>query len=1349
MVPPNDDAPHASDPQIRRGDIDLREKKLRDASDLGELVVQCLARMEVEGPRGIQAFCLEHPEQESAIRRRIEHLRRLGFLNEQNPVAPVEIPKQLGDFAILEKLGEGGMGVVYLAEQVSLKRMVALKFVRPWHLGFTGARERFKREVEAVARLQHPGIVPIYAVGEDGGVPYFAMERVIGCSLGEALRDLEGRNVTDLTGRDLAGAIAKRAGHAADVSTGYMFEGSWTEVCLRIVQQVADALEHAHRRGVIHRDVKPGNLMITPAGRVMLVDFGLASTGGDERITHSGARLGSLPYFASEQVRGKTAELDARTDVYGLGVTLFELLTHRMPYVGETPEQTMRLIEVGHMPRIRDINETVSWEAETVCAKAMECERGRRYVTAADFGRDIENVLQHRPIEAKRPSAFIRFQKWTRRNPASAVGIILGSLLVVGLPSVIAYEESTRTEIALTTLKREKELRRHADGLRLTATALSAISTDPGLAIGLAIEAAQRSPGILSNNALVQALHACREVRTLSEHAGRVNSIQFGPDGKLFLTASNDETARIWNSEDGHPIATLVGHEGPVVSAVFSQDGTTVLTASADGTARIWNVTTAANILTIRAQPEGLNGACFDASASRILTFSQRGPLELWDAKSGALLKSMSPGPNLTYDASLSADGETVLSHSTESLVRLWDATAGTVRAVLKGYTKSIRYARFSPDGTRVVAGGDDNNSNIWNVKNPEERVTLLGHADVVTSGRFNTDGTLVATGSYDHTVRIWDARTGAEKYQLRGHTRIIRDAVFSPDGRQIATCSDDQSARLWEPNTGRVIAIIRGQDDSIFRVALSAGEPRVATLTTDVKLWRAASTRELEPWLGHTQKIEKMQWNEDGTRFTSASRDNTARLWDTASGHLIKTYIGSSQWIHTAALSRDDAWIATGGMDKKLRLYRTDSEQPEAVMEGHAAPINQIGFSPDGGRIVSSGADGISRIWDRNTHLEIMRLVGHTSVVDYCEFSPDGKQVVTAARNGVIYIWDSATGEIVHSLEGHTDHVSTVRFSHDGTKVVSANWDRTARVFDCNTGETIATLIGHRDWAVDAVFSDDDQRIITCSTEGTARLWDARTGEELVRYELPDTIIKMAYYNRASSTISTITQSGDVDVWPIDPMAAALRRAPRALTIDERIHYEVGAPETLTSARQLLDISIKQCATTEEARERIQNDSGISPEVRDAALLLLSTNVDFPSELARQAWETILSRDATREQLELARRRAAKSGELRPGVDYYNGILGAALFRLGKYTDALESLKRANLNDPAAPSRRRAMGLPFLALTLHALARTDEARAEFAKFRELYKSSPVSQSLIKAAFVEEVEKTIAAEPAR
>ncbi|MCE9593710.1 MAG: protein kinase [Planctomycetes bacterium] len=398
---------------------------------LNELVMTALDALERGDGAAVEELVRAHPAHAAALRRRIALLADIGVLGESSEARP---PERLGEFEILEQLGAGGMGVVYRAREPRLGREVALKVVRPERLFFEGTRERFKREVETIARLQHPGIVPVYSVGEEQGVPYFAMELVAGRTVEAILKSLEGREPSSLEGRDLA-PERERA--------GYLFEGSWESTCLRVVEQVAEALDHAHRRGVIHRDLKPSNIMVTAgdASRAMVFDFGLAHATGGGKLTHTGSRLGTLQYMAPEQVRGDANAIDARTDVYGLGVTLYEMLALRPAFGGRSDADVIVAIESGETRTVRAHNPRISWEAETVCATAMEREPSRRYANASDFARDLRNVLEKRPIEARRTGAGLRARRWIERHPALAAAYALAALLVIGGPLLWAWQE--------------------------------------------------------------------------------------------------------------------------------------------------------------------------------------------------------------------------------------------------------------------------------------------------------------------------------------------------------------------------------------------------------------------------------------------------------------------------------------------------------------------------------------------------------------------------------------------------------------------------------------------------------------------------------------------------------------------------------------------------------------------------------------------------------------------------------------------------------------------------------------------------------------------------------------------
>jgi len=441
---------------------------------LQQVLAEVLDHLSADGDAALARACADHPELAPALRQRVETLRRVGLLDAgrvalaKDPQADA-IPEQLGEFTLLRRLGAGGMGVVFLAEQRSLKRKVALKLVRPDCLPFAGARERFLREVAVIAKLEHPNIVPVYSVGEERGIPFYAMQRIVGCSLLDVSKEVANRRPETLRARDLLEAVERSLRRDAETPEAVAApapsspppDESWIDACVRVVADVASALGHAHERGVLHRDVKPSNIMITRDGNARLVDFGLASSEGVSSLTRSGAEVGSLPYMAPEQIRGQPKAIDARTDLYQLGVTLFELLSLRLPYASDHAEELRRQILEGVPPPLRTLNRQVPWDVETVCLTAMERDASRRYASAAAFERDLRRLLARQSIEARRPGVWLRARRFAQRRPTLTVGAALGALIVVGGPVAYALfqdqaNRDLKAEQALTSKQRDR-----------------------------------------------------------------------------------------------------------------------------------------------------------------------------------------------------------------------------------------------------------------------------------------------------------------------------------------------------------------------------------------------------------------------------------------------------------------------------------------------------------------------------------------------------------------------------------------------------------------------------------------------------------------------------------------------------------------------------------------------------------------------------------------------------------------------------------------------------------------------------------------------------------------------------
>jgi serine/threonine protein kinase len=460
---------------------DTRRGGPRDDEAVHEVMAACIDAWHAGGAAAAEAVLAAHPDVAPLLRERLEKLQRAGMLGDAEPDT-ASLPPILGEFRLGRRLGGGGMGVVHLAEQMSLERIVAIKLVRPELRFFPGARARFRREVEAVARLGDAGIVPIHCVGEDQGIDFFAMEYVRGCSLGDVIAAVRERPPAGLQGRDVAVVAAARGEQQLPDTLPELFAGSWVSTCCRIVARMARAAHHAHERGVVHRDLKPSNAMVTADGRVLLLDFGLAAAAGTSRITRSGAVLGTPHYMAPEQLQD--GDVDARTDVYALGVTLHELLALRPPFHAESEHVLRQQILHGDAAPLRAANAEVPRDVATIVGVARDRDPARRYATAQALADDLERFLQHRPILARPVGPVVRTVRWLQRHPAATAAAAVLLLAAAALPFAMRWsrdEAEHRVEAAQQRARANLQNALDAVGNMLRQERAAAMRQKPGL----------------------------------------------------------------------------------------------------------------------------------------------------------------------------------------------------------------------------------------------------------------------------------------------------------------------------------------------------------------------------------------------------------------------------------------------------------------------------------------------------------------------------------------------------------------------------------------------------------------------------------------------------------------------------------------------------------------------------------------------------------------------------------------------------------------------------------------------------------------------------------------------------
>jgi WD40 repeat protein len=442
---------------------------------------------------------------------------------------------------------------------------------------------------------------------------------------------------------------------------------------------------------------------------------------------------------------------------------------------------------------------------------------------------------------------------------------------------------------------------------------------------------------------------------------------------------------------------SALGHGGPVFSAAFSPDGSRIVTASGDNTVRIWDAATAKEIAVLRGDENWImTSAAFSPDGSRIVTASCKNPRVQGPAPKQPEAKRSGPllPPEVTWSR-------------IEQLCRIWDAASAKEIAVLHGHDKPVFSAAFSPDGSRIVTASWDKTARIWDAATAKEIAVLRGHEEFVLSAAFSPDGSRIVTASEDKTARVWDATIAKEIAVLRGQDHHVNSAAFSPNGSRIVTASWDKTARIWDAATSKEIAVL-GHDNGVLSAAFSPDGSRIVTASGDktARIWDAATAKAIAVLRGHDNRVRSAAFSPDGSRILTASLDT--RIWDAATANEIAVLPGHDFPVNSVSFSPDGSRIVTASWDKTTRIWDAATAKEIAVLRGHDSFVNSAAFSSDGSRIVTASWDKTARIWDAATSKEIAVLRGHDGRVTSAAFSPDGSRILTASEDMTARIWDA-----------------------------------------------------------------------------------------------------------------------------------------------------------------------------------------------------------------------------------------------------------------------------------------------------------------------------------------------------
>jgi len=998
---------------------------------------------------------------------------------------------QIGPYKLLQEIGEGGMGIVYMAEQTHpVERRVALKIIKPG-MDTRQVIARFEAERQALAMMDHPNIAKVLDAGTtDSGRPYFVMELVKGIPINRYCDEQH------LTPRERLGLFIP----------------------------VCQAVQHAHQKGIIHRDLKPSNVLVArydDRAVPKVIDFGVAKATAQrltERtmFTEYGQIVGTLEYMSPEQAQVNQLDIDTRSDIYSLGVLAYELLTGATPFdrqrlrsaafdemlriirEEEPPRPSTRLSTIDTLPSVaanrhiepHKLSTMLRGELDWIVMKALEKDRGRRYESATGFAADIERYLNDEPVVACPPSAAYRFRKFARRNKALlttvalvaatlVLGVVVSTSQAIRATRSAAREQAARQEAneqrdaAVEAKRRVEEARRRIEqqnkqiARQLASTYLDRAQAEcerGGIGDGMlwmahALQILPDDASALQNlcrKNLAAWYPRLHRLRAVLEHQGPVNDVACNPDGSRILTGSSDRTARLWNASTGEPIGQPLQHEDSVRVVKFNVDGSQILTGTDNGTARLWS-----------ADGKPLGEPVWCEAPVLAIGFTK--------------------------------DGSRVVTRSGDNLAQVRDAATGKPIGKPLEHPARILATAFNSDGTQVITGGEDNAARVWDAATGQPIGEPFEAPHVVTAVAFNADGSRLLIGSKNSWVRFWDA-TAHEPLGFVWLGNVPTDIALTPDGSRLMAggqfwdrvCLDDPNApgnkTIGQPLIHR---------DWVPAVAIAPDGSSMITGSLDhtARVWEPAEEPTVGQPLPHAEEgehhPEAVAFSPNGLHAIRAE-GRTARLWDVATGKPVGSPLEHDGLIKAVAYSPDGSKILTGAADHVAQLWDAATQRPIGQRLKLEGPVNGVAFGRDGTRFVTAPFGKAAQVWDVPSGRPIGKPMQHEAELWCVAFSAsDRPRIATGACGGAARLWDATSGDPFGDIMQHGGDVVALAFSPDGKLLVAGTQGETqnARLWNAENGQPSGRPMQHKTGVWDVEFSLDGTQVLTAS--GTGRLWD------------------------------------------------------------------------------------------------------------------------------------------------------------------------------------------------------------------------------------------------------------------
>ncbi|MCG8421032.1 MAG: protein kinase [Proteobacteria bacterium] len=588
-------------------------------------------------------------------------------------------------------------------------------------------------------------------------------------------------------------------------------------------------------------------------------------------------------------------------------------------------------------------------------------------------------------------------------------------------------------------------------------------------------------------------------VRTFSGHSHWVMAVAVTPDGKRAVSASSDNTLKVWELASGKTLNTLDGHTNWVMAVAVTPNGKRAISASSDKTLRLWDLESGQQVRSFCGHTDYVRAVAVTPSGKHAVSGSDDNTLKVWELESGQALLTLFGHTNWVMAVAVTPDGKHAISASDDNTLKIWELASGRIVRTLCGHTNYVRAVAVTSDGKHIVSGSDDNTLKIWELSSGQALHTLSSHTSWVMA--VATNSRCAISASYDHTIKVWDLTSGKELRTMSGHSNWVMAVAVTPDEKHVISASSDNTLKLWNIASELENNLSSAHTSSVIAVQVTIDEKQAISASYDstLKLWDLASGQEICMLSGHSSPIAAVSVTKDGKYAISASYDHTLKVWDLSLRQIIHTLSGHSGPVVAITVTPDGRHAVSASYDKTLKVWSLASGQELCTLFGHSDYVRAVAVN--GERAVSASSDNTLKVWNLASGQEIYTLSGHSSSVVAVVVTSDGKYAVSASYDNTLKVWDVTFGKNLRTLSGHSDKVRQVAVTSDGLYAVSASSDKTLKVWDLSCGQVCHTLAGHLDPVRAVALAQDERYAVSASSDNMLKVWELATGSVVASF--------------------------------------------------------------------------------------------------------------------------------------------------------------------------------------------------------------------------------------------------------